>query len=150
MSPRAAWRLERLGFGPVFDYSSGKLDWLAAGLPGVRADRSQPRALDALDPHPPTCAPDSWLRDVAVQPERSLIVLNEHRIVLGRVPRSRFREAAKAEDAMEPGPTTVRAHEALTPLLERMHQHHVSEMIVTTPEGQLLGVIYASESATFR
>jgi CBS domain-containing protein len=33
MSPRAAWRLEAAGFGPVFDYAAGKTDWLAADLP---------------------------------------------------------------------------------------------------------------------
>jgi hypothetical protein len=33
MSPRAAWRLEAAGFGPVYDYVDGKSDWLAADLP---------------------------------------------------------------------------------------------------------------------
>ena len=33
MSPRAAWRLESLGFTKVYDYVPGKTDWLAAGLP---------------------------------------------------------------------------------------------------------------------
>ena len=33
MSPRAAWRLEATGFGPVYDYVAGKADWLAADLP---------------------------------------------------------------------------------------------------------------------
>ena len=33
MSPRAAWRLEEAGFGPVYDYAAGKTDWLAADLP---------------------------------------------------------------------------------------------------------------------
>ena len=33
MSPRAAWRLEAAGFGPVYDYVGGKADWLAADLP---------------------------------------------------------------------------------------------------------------------
>ncbi len=33
MSPRAAWRLEAAGFGPVYDYATGKTDWLAADLP---------------------------------------------------------------------------------------------------------------------
>ena len=35
MSPRAAWRLEAAGFGPVYDYVAGKADWLAAHLPFV-------------------------------------------------------------------------------------------------------------------
>src|SRR6266511_4403171 len=33
MSPRAAWRLESMGFAEVYDYVAGKADWGAAGLP---------------------------------------------------------------------------------------------------------------------
>ena len=33
MSPRAAWRLEGLGFERVYDYVPGKADWFASGLP---------------------------------------------------------------------------------------------------------------------
>jgi hypothetical protein len=32
MSPRAACRLEQLGFAKVYDYTTGKADWLAHGL----------------------------------------------------------------------------------------------------------------------
>ncbi len=32
MSPRAACRLEQLGFPEVYDYTAGKADWLAHGL----------------------------------------------------------------------------------------------------------------------
>lgn len=32
MSPRAACRLEQLGFAEVYDYTTGKADWLAHGL----------------------------------------------------------------------------------------------------------------------
>src|SRR3989442_15510191 len=33
MSPRAASRLESLGFREIYDYAAGKADWFAAGLP---------------------------------------------------------------------------------------------------------------------
>jgi hypothetical protein len=33
MSPRAAWRLEGMGFTEVYDYPPGKADWSASGLP---------------------------------------------------------------------------------------------------------------------
>lgn len=32
MSPRAACRLETLGFTEVYDYAAGEIDWLAHGL----------------------------------------------------------------------------------------------------------------------
>src|SRR6266550_4700590 len=33
MSPRAAWRLESIGFTQVYDYVAGKADWGSFGLP---------------------------------------------------------------------------------------------------------------------
>lgn len=140
MSPRAAWRLERLGYGPVHDYVAGKVDWMAAGLPTVRADGSQRRALDAADPGPPTCGPDTPAGDLPAA--TSVVVVNDARIVLGRVRASDGRGAGRtAEEVMEPGPTTVRAHEPLDPLLQRMADRNVHEVIVTTPEGRLLGIV---------
>lgn len=32
-SPRAAQRMEKLGYEHVFDYAAGKMDWKQAGLP---------------------------------------------------------------------------------------------------------------------
>ena len=42
---------------------------------------------------------------------------------------------------MQPGPTTVRANEPLEPLLDRMGERNVAEVLVTTPDGRLLGVV---------
>jgi CBS domain-containing protein len=147
MSPRAAWRLERFGFGPVYDYAAGKLDWMAAGVPTVRADTTERRALDAIDPHPPTCGPDVAVavaaRLAADGGHASVIVLNDQGVVLGRLgPRGLTTQPdALAEDVMEAGPATVRAHEPLDALVERMRARRVSEILVTTPEGRLLGLI---------
>ena len=46
MSPRAAWRLERLGFTEVYDYAAGKVDWMAAGLPTEGNGTHPPRVLE--------------------------------------------------------------------------------------------------------
>lgn len=142
MSPRAAWRLERLGFGPVYDYVGGKVDWMAAGLPTVRSDATERRAIDAVDADPATCGPDT---SAATLPEDgALVVVNDERIVLGRTRTGPHPPNATAEDVMTPGPTTVRANEPLDALLERMRNKNVTTMIVTTPEGRLLGVINRS------
>ncbi len=144
MSPRAAWRLEHLGYGPVYDYAAGKVDWMAAGMPTVRADESQRRALDGADRDPPTCRPDQLVSDVSGNPPgTTLVVTNERRIVLGRyrAGAESTEGAVRVADVMEPGPTTVRAHEPLDALLERMARRGVDEMIVTTPEGELLGIV---------
>jgi CBS domain-containing protein len=144
MSPRAAWRLEGLGYGPVYDYAAGKVDWMAAGLSTIRADASERRALDGADRNPATCRPDDLVSDVASRhPGRNVVVVNERGVVLGRcragdAPADGSRRVA---EVMEPGPTTVRAHEPLAPLLERMARRGVHEMLVTTPEGELLGIV---------
>src|SRR5438132_1302048 len=44
LSPRAGRRLERLGFSTVYDYTVGKLDWLAAGLRTEGTNNDRPRA----------------------------------------------------------------------------------------------------------
>ena len=51
---------------------------MAAGLPTVRADTSERRALDAADRDPPTCRPDDRVADIAGLTEHSVVVVNEH------------------------------------------------------------------------
>lgn len=139
MSPRAAWRLERLGF-EAFDYVAGKVDWIAAGMPSVRADPAPRRALAAADRSPRTCQPEAIVATV----ELALLVVNASGIVLGRVPPGSYGAGTTAEDVMQPGPATVRAHEPLDPLLARMEHRKVDEIAVTTPEGRLLGSVRRS------
>ncbi|MPY93997.1 MAG: hypothetical protein GEV08_13315 [Acidimicrobiia bacterium] len=137
MSPRAAWRLERLGFD-VYEYGAGKVDWLAAGLSTVRAEPGPRRELDAVDREPAVCSPDTLVGELG---GASVLVVNEQRVVLGRVAPGAHVATARAEDVMEPGPATVRAHDPLDALLERMQRLKVEETVVTTPEGRLLGVV---------
>ena len=48
MSPRAAARLETLGFTKVYDYEAGKSDWLAAALPSEGSLADMPAAGDVI------------------------------------------------------------------------------------------------------
>ena len=146
MSPRAACRLERLGFARVYDYVAGKADWLAAGLP--TEGRTRPaRVIDAMLRDPPTCAPDETVSAVAgrlrADGRSSCLVITSDRVVLGR-----FRldgvdidVDVAVEEVMEPGPTTVRADAGLDDTLARMRERHVGSLLVTTPDGVLLGEI---------
>jgi hypothetical protein len=146
MSPRAACRLEVFGFSTVYDYVLGKTDWMGAGLPTVRADASETRAIDVVDREPPTCSTDTSLRELPNG--RSVVVVSGDRTVIGRISSRQSRdEPGVAADVLQPGPTTVRAHEPLLPLLERMAKAHVTEMLVTTPEGRLLGVVHVPDDA---
>jgi hypothetical protein len=48
MSPRAACRLATLGFDQVYDYTPGKVDWLARGLPVDGDQESVRRVKDVV------------------------------------------------------------------------------------------------------
>jgi hypothetical protein len=144
MSPRAAWRLERLGYQPVYDYAAGKVAWMAAGLPTVRADAPERRALDAADRSPPTCTPETPLDTSGLDATGNPISWSTANASCsdgshpGAAPADR---SALADVVMETGPTTVRAHEPLEPLLQRANRRQVRHVIVTTPKGRLLGVV---------
>ena len=49
--------------------------------------------------------------------------------------------AARTEQVMEAGPTTVRPDRPLEELVARMRDRDLAVMLVTTPEGRLLGVL---------
>jgi Mg/Co/Ni transporter MgtE len=129
----------------VYDYVGGKADWIAAGLPTVRAPGADRRAIDAMDTDPPIASVGQRARDAGRSDGRPVIVLNDAGVVLGRVSPERLAEDPEAavEDVMSPGPSTVRAHEPLSELLERMRSRDVADVLVTTPEGRLLGVVRA-------
>jgi rhodanese-related sulfurtransferase len=151
MSPRAAARLELLGFSDVYDYASGKVDWMAAGLPTVRADTRERRVIEAADRYPPVCAPTVGVAEAAklarTAGRRSVVVTNEAEVVLGRADLNELGggQHAPVASVMQPGPPTVRAHEHLHALIDRMTERNVTEMIVSTPEGKLLGVYYRDQ-----
>src|SRR5260370_5019738 len=125
MSPRAACRLTQLGFAPVYDYTLGKVDWIAAGLPTDRAGQPSRRVLDAVRRDVPTCAPDTpagpaleqarsrgWDRCVVIARQRTVIAMR-------RAGRSRAGEQGPAADVLQPGPTTVRTDEDLDATRQR-------------------------------
>ncbi len=153
MSPRAACRLETLGFGAVYDYVAGKADWLAAGLPSEGAEARQTRAGAAADPDVMTCRLDDALRDVArrlhAAGSDTAIVANADRVVLGRLRLGRFDESSTEPvgSAMEEGPSTVRASEPLEDLRERMRVRGVTQVIVSAPGGELLGLLRREQHA---
>src|SRR5579859_189037 len=114
MSPRAAWRLETLGFRDVYDYTDGKLDWMAAGLPMAGTNAERPRAADVARQDVVTCRLDERLGDVRGRATaagwETAVVLNEERVVLGLLRTKELNGDAEQliEHAMRPGPSTFR------------------------------------------
>jgi hypothetical protein len=64
MSPRAASRLESLGFTPVYDYVAGKADWGSFGLPLEGRRPSSTRAGAHARTDVPACRPDDRMTEV--------------------------------------------------------------------------------------
>jgi len=145
MSPRAAWRLESLGFPQVYDYAAGEADWLAYGLPTDGRDAGTPRVGQIAHRDVPTCSLRERVSEIRDRAEAAgwdeCLVLNEQRVVLGRLRGAALEASAVTADAvMEPGPTTVRPDEALATLVPRLRDNHVDRIIVTTPDGRLVGI----------
>jgi Mg/Co/Ni transporter MgtE len=151
MSPRAAWRLETLGFSKVYDYVAGKADWFAANLPREGELASTPRAADLATRDKVTCNLGDRLGDVAERAraagQDACLVLDDGDIVLGRVRERSFDgdPEATVEQVMQSGPTTTRPDIEAAKLLDRLVRKDVASIIVTTSEGRLLGTFHRDE-----
>jgi CBS domain-containing protein len=152
MSPRAACRLERLGFTQVYDFVPGKLAWLAMGWPRAGTAAAVPNAGEIARRGTPTCALDDRVADVAatvVEAGRDVcIVVSPQGIVQGRLRGRALEETpeATAEQAMELGPTTIRPSERLEPLVERMRRRGVGSIVVSDLKGRLVGILYREDA----
>src|SRR5918995_4150519 len=87
MSPRAAWRLEGMGFTDVYDYPPGKADWSASGLLMEGTGANEPTIGEVARRDVPTCAP---AEKVGAARERAheagwdrCVVVGKERVVLG-------------------------------------------------------------------
>jgi predicted transcriptional regulator len=146
MSPRAAWRLEALGFSEVYDYEAGKADWGSFGLPlDGRADSST-RVASLARSEVPTCRLDELAAHVAARLRDGwdiCVVTNDDDIVLGMLGRSALRSGQQTtvENAMTSGPSTIRPSARLDAITKRMHDQNLTRLIVTRSDGVLLGVL---------
>ena len=148
MSPRAAWRLESLGFENVCDYVAGKQDWLAYGLP-IEGHLAQAVTIGKLvHPDVPVCRLDEKLSDLAQRlgptSWSECVVVNEPGIVLGLMRKSMWEGAASettAEQVMEPAPITFRPYARGDELVPYMQQKKMKTALVTTADGKLVGLL---------
>jgi CBS domain-containing protein len=149
MSPRAAWRLEAAGFGPVYDYVAGKVDWLAADLPfegtAQLAGMFTRRGVATAGEGTPA---GEALRLLEAQRFGPVMVLNPAGVVMGAAYRDRL-ESAPAEAAvgtmMRFGVSTVRPSEDAAALAHRMGHAKVTRVVVTRSDGTLVGLFFAAD-----
>ena len=162
MSPRAACRLESLGFTQVYDYTIGLADWTANSLPtegaraGVRRDgvlcRDALRARDAVRTDTVTCRLEDTIVSVnerlKIAGQRQCVVTSEDGVVLGRL-RGKALEGdpdALVEAVMESGPSTIRPDVSLAEFTKHMSAKKVRSVLVTTSTGHLIGVLYRKDA----
>lgn len=152
MSPRAACRLEALGFNRVYDYVNGIADWKAAGLAIEGSADPGERVIDAIRPDVPTCRPDATIAEIrrrTVDAGWEICVVTDcDGMAIGRIRGDTFATDAQslAREVMEPGPSTVRPDQPLHPLVQRMHDRDAPNVIVTTPQGKLLGILLRDDA----
>jgi CBS domain-containing protein len=149
MSPRAAWRLEAAGFGPVYDYVAGKSDWLAADLPfegtAQLAGMFTRRGVATVAEDTPAA---EALRLLDAQGFGPVLVLNQAGVVMGAAYRDSLASAAgEAEvgSVMRFGVSTVRPSEDAAALAHRMGHAEVTRVVVTRPDGTLIGLFFAAD-----
>ncbi len=146
MSPRAACRLETLGFEHIYDYVPGKADWLAHNLPVEPHDPDLMTAGQLVRNDVVTCELADSIGDVARRiadsPYGFALVLSTNGVLLGRLRASALNAALEtpAEEQMESGPSTVRPDTPAAELLQRLRDLNLRTAIITTPEGHLIGI----------
>jgi CBS domain-containing protein len=152
MSPRAAWRLEAAGFGPVYDYAAGKADWLAADLPfegtATLAGRFTRRGVATAGERTPAA---EALRLLDTQGFGPVVVVNQAGVVMGAAHRDALATAspeAEAGTVMRSGVSTVRPSEDAAALAHRMGHRGVTRVVVTRPDGTLIGLFFAADAAS--
>jgi Mg/Co/Ni transporter MgtE len=147
MSPRAACRLEALGFTEVYDYVTGKADWLARGLPTEGAEPHPPRVADLLRQDVATADLRQRVGDVLprvrASPYGFALVTGRGGVLLGRLRRAALEgdRAVTAEQVMEPGPSTIRPDTEPDALARRLREPDLTTAVVTDPDGILLGIV---------
>lgn len=146
MSPRAACRLETLGFEHVHDYVPGKADWLAHNLPIERQHPDRITAGQLARNDVVTCELTHPIGDLAQRisdsPYGFAVVLSTSGVLLGRLRASALNVAPEAlvEKQMESGPSTVRPDTPADELAQRLSDRDLKTAIISTPEGHLIGI----------
>ncbi|HEY8864086.1 MAG TPA: CBS domain-containing protein [Candidatus Dormibacteraeota bacterium] len=152
MAPRAAARLESLGFDQVYEYKAGKLDWLAAGLPTEGTNSDCPRAGDASRKDVVTSGLKDRLGDVREKAKAAgwdvAVVVDDEGVVLGllRSKQLGLDPNLLAERAMRPGPSTFRPYVSTKEIADHMVERDLDSAPITTSDGKLVGVLFRSEA----
>lgn len=143
MSPRAAARLETLGFAEVYDYVASKVDWIGAGLPFEGHRANQPLLGTLADATVPTCAMDESASVVGqrIGEWPLCVVVDDRLVVLGLVTAEALRAADGAiVEVMHEAPLTFRPHVTAAEIAHRLEWVRQPWLLITNLDGTLVGV----------
>jgi predicted transcriptional regulator len=147
MSPRAAWRLEDLGFKEVYEFSAGLADWAAAGLPVEGTLAEIPTIGEISRKDVPVAQLEERVGEVKARAEAggwdTALVINDRKVVLGRLFKTQLEADPQStvESVMKAGPSTFRPNVSVPEMAEFMRQHDLETAPVTTSEGVLVGMV---------
>ena len=131
----------------MYDYGTGKQNWLASGLPIEGTNAGMVRAGGVARDDAPTCRLDEGLADVKRRVEDAgwdtCVVVNDERVVLGLLRGKHLAGDPRrtVEQAMSPGPSTFRPHVSAAELGDYMARHDLPGVPITTGDGILVGVL---------
>jgi Mg/Co/Ni transporter MgtE len=137
----------------VYDYATGKQNWLASGLPVEGERAGMVRAGDLAKADAPTCRLYDRLGEVRERVRgdgwNTCVVVNEQRVVLGILRPKQLEGDATVtvEEAMAPGPSTFRPHVSAADLGEYLTRHDLPNVPITTGDGVLVGVLVREDAA---
>ena len=152
MAPRAAARLESLGFRDVHLYTAGKLDWMAAGLPTEGDNSTRPRAGTVCRRDVPVCALTDALGEARDRVRDAVwdtaVVVDATRVVLGLLRPDDLAKSQEGtvEQAMSSGPSTFRPYVPIQEMADYLTKHELESSPITTSDGRLVGLLYRSDA----
>jgi CBS domain-containing protein len=131
----------------VYDYRTGKQDWLGAGLPTEGTLAQRPRLVDVVRRDAPTCSLAERLGDVRDRVIAAgwdaCVVVSQDRVVLGLL-RAKELQADPhllVERVMRPGPSTYRPFVSVEEMRRTMTERNLENSPVTTSDGKLVGLV---------
>jgi rhodanese-related sulfurtransferase len=149
LSPRAAARLESLGFEHVADFAAGRAAWSADGRPTEGEIGDRDRIIDRVRRDVPRSDPDASVADVrkSIGDWELCAVVDSDGILLGviRADALEGSEHLAARDLLVPGPGTVRPDARVTEMAEQLDRDRLEHVLVTTFGGRLIGLLRRSD-----
>ena len=142
--------MESMGFQEVYRYTPGKADWLSAGWETEGAQAKKTRIRQMIHKNVPTCGLRERLEDVKSRrrPNEDLcVVVNDRGIVMGVIQGETWdaNPLARIVDVMQPGPRTLRPDMDPKDAQKILRNHDAHSAIVTTSDGELLGIIRVAQ-----